>query len=629
MKFHLIGICGTGMGSLAGLLHLAGHEVRGSDAGIYPPMSTQLASLGVEVMEGYSPTNLDWNPDTVVVGNICRKDHVEAAAAQARSIPLTSFPAVRKEQFLGTRHPVVVSGTHGKTTCSSLLSWLLHCGGLKPSFFIGGIPSNFSRSFRLGTGEPFVVEGDEYDTAFFDKESKFLHYLPRTVLLTGIEFDHADIFADLAAVLDAFRKFLAVVDPGGRVFVHAGSKDACQSAQGTRAAVEAYAFGDDPDPDTTWPVWRGRVVTRDLLSTEIEIRRDGKLFGRFWTTLSGEHNWQNLLGCIAVASTLGVSTDKLVEAVQTFRGVKRRQQVRGVALGVTVIDDFAHHPTAVRETLRGLRQVYSQGRLFAVFEPRSATTRRAVFQDRYAEAFESTDETVIGKPYDQSLIPEDDRLDVEQLVADIRDRGVTARLIPEVSDIVEHLANRVRPGDCVVVMSSGAFGGLHQRLLERIGDAVMPAEPADLEPLNELLMHSGLTVPDLADYLEDYIVLRGPHRLAGCIGLEIHGHTALLKDLVLVPERRGEGLSWILAEAAIHSAIHRGIREIYMFGVPETLRTGKLLGFAVVECTELDEAIKQSSTVAKAWYTKGQCLRLDLTRSSGHTRWDIGPRNRR
>ncbi len=598
------------MGSLAGLLHLAGHDVAGSDAGVYPPMSTQLRGLGIELMEGYRPENLDWGPDVVVVGNVCRKDHVEAVTAQQRGMKLTSFPAVLEEEFLTERHAVVVAGTHGKTTCSALLSWLLYSAGKNPSFFVGGIPSNFERSFRLGGGEHFVVEGDEYDTAYFDKESKFLHYRPQTVLLTGVEFDHADIFDDLDAVHAAFGKFIDLVPPEGRILVWNGSPDALMLAKKARCTVETYGLLGDSDVEE--PTWRARILARDQHGADVEILRKGARVARVWTTLVGDHNLRNLLGCFAVAVALDADLPSLVEGTTVFQGVKRRQQVRGVAMGVTVIDDFAHHPTAVRETLRGLRRAYDQGRLYAVFEPRSATSRRAVFQKDYATAFEAADEAVLGQPYDQSSIPEADRLDIETLVSEVQRHGVQAHLIQQLDEIVEHLASRVRPGDCVVVMSSGAFGGLHRKLLARIGDAVMPAELDDLEPLDRMLEEVGLVVPDLADHLEDYIVLRGIRGIAGCIGVELHGQTALLKDLALLPERRGEGLSWMLTEAGVRAAGRRGVKSLYMFGVPETLRTGKMLGFAVVECTDMDEHLKQSQTLSRAWYSKGTCLRLDL-----------------
>ncbi len=615
MKLHFIAICGTGMGSVAGLLQLAGHEVRGSDEHVYPPMSTQLEKLGIDVMHGFSPSNLDWNPDLVVVGNVCRKDHVEAVAAQERGIPLTSFPAVLEEQFLKDRHAVVVAGTHGKTTCSSLLSWLLADTGRDPSFFIGGIPQNFGQSFRLGKGPHFVLEGDEYDTAFFDKESKFLHYRPRSVLFTGVEFDHADIFDDLDSILRSFDRFLRQVPPDGNILVWSGCDPAVSLARGVAEdfrRVETYGVQDDPVVEGL-PSWHARVTSRDPHGTWLEVRRNGERFVRLRTTLTGMYNLRNLVGCVALCHNLGLGSEELHQAVMGFRGVKRRQEVRGVAMGVTVIDDFAHHPTAVRETLAGLRAAYG-GRLFALFEPRSATSRRAVFQEQFATAFDAADEVIIGAPYDQSRIAETDRLDPEQLVADLRERNLRAGYIPSVTEIVDTVTNRVRPGDVVVVMSSGSFENLHRRLLAEIGDAVMPAETDDLRLLQRLMERVELPTEHLADHLDEYIVLRGRHGLAGAIGLERHGHAGLLKDLVVVPERRGEGLSWLLAEAAVKDAARRGITELYMFGIPETMRTGKNLGFSAVECTELDESIRTSETVRSAWYSKaGSCLRLSLT----------------
>ncbi len=610
MKLHLIGICGTGMGSIAGLLQLAGHEVAGSDSGVYPPMSTQLSDLGVVVWEGYRAENLDWGPDKVVVGNVCRSDHVEVLAAQERGIPLTSFPEVLEELFLADRHPVVVAGTHGKTTCTALLSWLLCSAGQDPSFLVGGIPNNFERGFWLGKGEHFVVEGDEYDTAFFDKEPKFLHYRPRTVLLTGVEFDHADIFEDLDAVRAAFAKLISLIPSDGRLLVWSGSQVAMDLASQAACPVETYALeGDSPSEA---PSWQARLLATTQHGSEVEILREGSGVAVLWTTMLGDHNLRNLLGCFAVAASLGATTPALVKGTSLFQGVKRRQQVRGVAMGVTVIDDFAHHPTAVRETLAGLRRAYDRGRLYAVYEPRSATSRRAVFQHEYASAFSSADEVVLGRPHDQSAIPREERLDAESLVAELRHRGLEAHLFPDTAKIVAHLAARVRPGDCVTIMSSGSFDGLHRALLERIGDAVMPAEPDDLLGLIRLLEEVELEVPDLADHLHEYIVLRSGRKIAGCIGVELHGQVALLKDLALLPERRGEGLSWLLAEAGVRAAARRGVKALYMFGVPETLKTGQMLGFAVVECTDMDEDVRRSRTVSRAWYSKGTCLRLDL-----------------
>lgn len=616
MKFHFIAIGGTGMGSVAGLLQLAGHEVRGSDEQIYPPMSTQLADLGVEVMEGFGPENLHWNPDVVVVGNVCRRDHVEVVAAVDRELPVTSFPAVVNEHILGDRRSVVVAGTHGKTTCTSLLSWLLVAAGRDPSFMVGGIPMNMGRSFRLGQGPIMVLEGDEYDTAYFDKGSKFLHYRPHHVLLTGVEFDHADIFSDLAAVHQAFAAFLRCVPAEGRVVVWRGCEDAWRLASEAAAErgfhLEGYGVEDDPGEGAS-SHWSGRVLAQEGQTATVEVYRGDTPFVRITTALTGLYNMRNVVGAVAMAHHLGLDVAELVSGVASFRGVKRRQQVRGVAMGVTVIDDFAHHPTAVRETLAGLRARHQRGRLFAVFEPRSATSRRAVFQEAFGVAFVDADEVIVGSPYNQSSLPHENRLDPARLVEDIHRRGTSAYFIPDPKDIVVYLGVRVRPGDMVVVMSSGAFGNLHSRLLAHIGDAVTPAEADDLPALRELFHRVGLSSERLGAEIDHYTVLRGAYGIVGCVGLELHGRVGLLKDLAVVPERRGEGLSWMLAEAAVRDAQRMGASAVFMFGIPETLRTGRNLGFDVVDCSELDEAIRGSDTVREAWYSKtGVCLRLNL-----------------
>ena len=604
------------MGSVAGLLQLSGHEVRGSDEHVYPPMSTQLAELGIEVMQGFSGDNLAWGPDVVVVGNVCRKDHVEAVAAVDRGIPVTSFPAVLEEHFLPDRHSAVVAGTHGKTTCASLLSWLLLDSGRDPSCFVGGVPLNLGRSFRLGQGPHVVVEGDEYDTAYFDKGSKFLHYRPRSVLLTGVEFDHADIFADLDAVKAAFLAFLRLVPNDGTVLVWRGCEDAMrlarQAAEERGFHLESYGVEDDRG-EQELGTWTGRIVGNEAVATILDVCRGDVPFVRLRTSLSGLYNLRNVVGCAALAHHLGLTSAEIAQSVPSFRGVKRRQQVRGVALGVTVIDDFAHHPTAVRETLAGLRGRYQRGRLFAAFEPRSASCRRSVFQEAFGAAFGAADEVIVGRPFDQSRLDPSERLDPERLVEDIRRRGTPAYFIPEPSEIVTYFASRVRPGDAVVVMSSGAFGNLHRLLLEHIGDAVTPSEPEDLPGLQVLFSRVGLENPRLAAELDQYIVLRSVGGLAGCVGLERQGRAGLLKDLAVIPERRGEGLAWMLAEAAVREASRQGVTKLYMIGIPETLRTGQNLGFDVVECTEMDDALRSSETLKAAWYCKtGICLRLDL-----------------
>ena len=421
MKIHLIGICGTGMGSLAGLLKAAGHDVRGSDEHVYPPMSTQLAEQAIPVMEGFGPGNLDWAPDVVVVGNVCRKDHVEVLAANDRHIPLESFPSLFGRLFLdaGTalgsapgspsreveepapgsrpvagKRSLVVAGTHGKTTTSSLLAHVLTDAGRDPSFLIGGVPLNFRQSWRLGKGEDFVVEGDEYDTAFFDKGSKFLHYRPKIALLTSVEFDHADIFRDEEAVRNAFRKFVALIPEDGLLVACAASPGAMEVARVARCQVVTYGRpGSGAD-------WTFEVAARAVGGrTTLAIARRGERIGTVETSLPGIYNFENLIGVIAVASNLAIELPAIARGVRRFLGVRRRQEVRGVARGVTVVDDFAHHPTAIRETVLALKGRFGPGKLIAAFEPRSATSRRNVFQNEFADALSVADEVVLAPLY--------------------------------------------------------------------------------------------------------------------------------------------------------------------------------------------------------------------------------------
>ncbi len=465
------------MGSLAGLLKAAGHDVRGSDEHVYPPMSTQLAEQKIPVFEGFGPANLEWAPDAVVVGNVCRKDHVEVLAAQERKIPLESFPSLFGKLFLDgvgpdARRSLVVSGTHGKTTTSSLLAHVLQDAGRDPSFLIGGVPLNFRQSWRLGGGGEFVVEGDEYDTAFFDKGSKFLHYRPRIVLLTSVEFDHADIFRDEEAVHAAFRKFVALIPEDGLLVACAASPGAMEVARVARCQVVTYGRpGSGAD-------WTFEVVARALGGrTTLALARRGERVGVVETNLPGIYNHENLIGVVAVASSLGIEPPAIARGVRRFLGVRRRQEVRGVARGVTVVDDFAHHPTAIRETILALKGRFGPGKLIAAFEPRSATSRRNIFQNEFADALSVADEVVLAPLYAPEKVPEGERLDVERVAADLRREDVPARVIATVKETVAHLAERASPGDTVLVMSSGDYGGLHDRLLAgagRSGDAGAP-----------------------------------------------------------------------------------------------------------------------------------------------------------
>jgi UDP-N-acetylmuramate: L-alanyl-gamma-D-glutamyl-meso-diaminopimelate ligase len=611
MKIHLIGICGTGMGSLAGLLKAAGHDVRGSDTDVYPPMSTQLAEQGIEVMNGYRPEHLDWKPDVVVVGNIATKDHVEVKAAQERGLKMTSFPALLEDLFLRDGHAVVVSGTHGKTTTSSLASFVLTAAGKQPSFLVGGVPQNFGRSWQLGKPQGlFVVEGDEYDTAFFDKGSKFFHYQPKTAILTSVELDHVDIFDSFDAVKTVFHKFVALIPPDGLLVVAADSPGALEVAKSARCRVQTYKVVERPDEGGA--DWIARpIAQRAGGRTLFDVSFKGQRFGTFDTGLPGSYNLANALAVIAVGHDLGLSVEELQRGIRRFAGVKRRQETRGVAQGVTIVDDFAHHPTAVRETLRALRGRYGRGRLIAVYEPRSATSRRAVFQADYADAFSSADEIIIGAVNHPEKAPPGDRFDPERLAADLRGRGVAARYLGEVDKIVESLAENAAAGDTVVIMSSGGFGGIHDKLLARLGDAVVPAAPEDLRSVQDLLDETGLSYPDLSEHLHEVLVLRDPQKHAvGCVAMEMYDDAGLLRALASSPNRRGEGLGWMLADAALGRARRRGARRVYLVTESASDFFAEKFGFQAINRELVDAAVLDSSPFRTA---KGTVMVLDLS----------------
>jgi len=462
-RIHLIGICGTGMGSLAGLLADAGYEVRGSDQSVYPPMSTMLRDKGIRLLEGYREEHLDDRPDLVIVGNIATRENPEAVAAAARAIPCLSMPQAIGRLFLEGRHPIVVAGTHGKTTTSALMAWVLTAGGRDPSFLVGGVLRNFNRSYGLGRGEDFVIEGDEYETAFFDKGPKFLHYRPRTTILTSVEFDHAEMYADLAAVKDAFRRFVALIPPDGTLIYCADDSNVREVIATAVANRIAYGSGRGDG-------WRARMRDAGPEGMEVEVTRDGRLFGIFRTPLTGLHNLHNLLAVTAAATTRGVAPGVIGEGLATFAGVKRRQEVRGNADGVLVIDDFAHHPTAVRLTLGGSRDRYPGRKIWAVFEPRTNTSRRSVFQEEYARSFDDADHIIIAAVDHPERVPEGGRFSPDRLVGALKARGKDARYLPDVPGIVETLARETHKGDIVLVMSNGAFGGLHDRLLTALSN---------------------------------------------------------------------------------------------------------------------------------------------------------------
>lgn len=469
MRVHLSGICGTAMASLAGLLRARGHLVTGSDQDVYPPMSTQLEALGIPVRSPYAEANLE-DAELVVIGNALSRGNPEVEAVLDRRLRHTSLPALVAEEFLRPRRSLVVAGTHGKTTTSSLLAFLLERGGRDPSFLIGGVPLDFGLSYRLGAGEHFVIEGDEYDSAFFDKRPKFVHYLPTSAVIGNVEFDHADIYRDLQAVETAFVRLLQVIPRSGLLVAGSESEALVRILPQARCRVES--FGLQPGAD-----WRALELRSSGAGVRFRLQRKGRDEGEFVLPLAGEHNVRNALAALALAAEAGVEPGALREALASFRGVKRRLELRGEQGGVAVYDDFAHHPTAVAATLRALRESGGAGRLFAVFEPRSYTSRTRVFQDDFARAFTSADRVYVAAAHLPGKVPEGQRLSEADLVAAIGAAGGQAAFVPQVDAIVAALVAELRPGDRVAVLSNGGFGGIHDKLLRALSERPACAPP--------------------------------------------------------------------------------------------------------------------------------------------------------
>ena len=622
MKVHLIGIGGTGMGAVAGLLAGAGHDVRGSDAAVYPPMSEQLRALGVPVMMPYAADNLDWGPDLVVVGNVHGKDHVEVVAAQARGIPLTSFPAVLGEQLIADKHAIVVTGTHGKTTTTSLVAHILAEAGRDPSLFVGGVPVGLGQGYQLGAGEDFVIEGDEYDTAFFDKGPKFAHYKPRTVILTSIELDHVDIFPTFDAVRGVFAKLISLIPEDGLLVVSADSEDALALAAAARCPVERYAvLANDVTsraPGETGPVpiaawWAENLEVGKSGRVAFDVFHGGERYETFESLLVGRHNVANCLAAIAVCHARGVPVKDIQRGVASFAGVRRRQELRGIAGGVTVLDDYAHHPTAVRETLKALRRRFPKRRLIAVYEPRSATSRRKTFQAEFADAFAHADEVVVGRMFDPSKIPPDERFDPERLALDLHRGGTKASYTPDVEQIVKQLAESAAPGDVVCVLSSGSFDNLHDRLLDEIGDAMRPAQRADMPAIRELLATAGLpNEPARDDQFGSFFELRNERGVAGAVALEVFGDDAILRALAVDPDARGTGYGWMLADVAVAQARWRGVRRIYLLTEYASDFFAAKFGFRVVDRSTISKQIAQHETFTRPSTGQLVAMRLDL-----------------
>ncbi|MBI3804458.1 MAG: UDP-N-acetylmuramate:L-alanyl-gamma-D-glutamyl-meso-diaminopimelate ligase [Nitrospirae bacterium] len=454
----MIAICGTGMAALAGLLKRAGHEVTGSDTQIYPPMSTLLQEAGIQCKIGYNPSHIESNTDLVIIGNAVGKTNPEVVATLERGLPYFSMPAALGEFFLKEKRSLVVTGTHGKTTTSSLLAWVLTSANLDPGMMIGGWVKNFNSNHRLGKGALFVVEGDEYDTSFFDKGPKFLHYRPHSAILTSIEFDHGDIYPDLAAIKEAFRKFVGLLPPEGLLVAAAGDPAIAEITKGLVCRVETYGLDDGAD----WQADEIKMV-EDLLSFEVIYR--GRKLGAIRSPLVGRHNLRNTLAVIALAHHQGVSWTQIQEGVRLFQGVKRRQEVVGTVQEILIIDDFAHHPTAIYETLAALHLRYPKRRLWAVFEPRSATSRRNIFQKEFVASLAEADRVILADLFSPEKIPAEHRLSPAQIVSDLVALGRKAAFMSTPDEIVALLAREARPGDVVCIMSSGGFGGIHQKLI--------------------------------------------------------------------------------------------------------------------------------------------------------------------
>ena len=459
-RIHLVGVAGTGMGSFAGMLKAAGYEVTGSDENVYPPMSHMLDAWGIKALTPYSPQNLDVaKPDLVIIGNVIRKVNVEATAVRERKLPQMSFPAALGSLFLKHRHSVVVAGTHGKTTTSSLMGHVLASAGKDPTFLVGGVTKNYAGNYRLGKGPHFVVEGDEYDTAYFDKGPKFLHYQARTLILTSVEFDHADIYRDLAHYESSFEKLVAQMPADGTIVVSAGWPNAVRLARSSKSRVITYSSKADSGAD--------------VVPSQLRLGPEGARFGvagsELLLPMAGAHNVENALGVFAAAVSLGLTDAEIAQGFASFTGIKRRQEERGEPGGVLVIDDFAHHPTAVKETIAAVASRYPGRRLWAIFEPRSNTSRRNIHQDDYARSFTGAARASIKIAERHDKIPAGEELDVPRLARELCAQGIPASAETTVAALLDEVARDAKPGDVLLVMSNGSFGGFIDSVLTRLG----------------------------------------------------------------------------------------------------------------------------------------------------------------
>jgi UDP-N-acetylmuramate: L-alanyl-gamma-D-glutamyl-meso-diaminopimelate ligase len=458
---HLIAVCGVGMASLAGLLQSRGYRISGSDQNVYPPMSTYLAEIGIEVLSGYHAEHLSPRPDLVVIGNAVSRGNPEAEAVMSQEIPYISFPEALGQFLIGSRTALVIAGTHGKTTTSALAAWVLTAAGLDPGFFVGGVPLNFGSGWRPGGGRHVVLEGDEYDTAFFDKGPKFLHYRPSHVILTSIEFDHADIYRDLAHVKSAFVRLMDIFPADGLLLVCSDYPEAVTVAKSSRAELVTYGESGD---------WSAAGVQFSEGRTFFSPCYKGRSEGELEAALIGKHNVYNALAVYAMGRAMGIGREKLLDGFRTFKGVKRRQEVRGERRGVLLIDDFAHHPTAVRETIDAVRAAYAGRRLWGIFEPRSNTSKRNIFEKEFATALARADKVIVAGVFQPEKVPADERLSVDHVACEVnRIAGdQRARVIAGAAEIAAYVAQDARSGDVLLVMSNGGFDGVQEKILQAL-----------------------------------------------------------------------------------------------------------------------------------------------------------------
>ncbi len=452
---HLMGICGTAMASLAGLLKEQGYQISGSDQNVYPPMSDVLRGLGISILNGYRAENLEPRPDLVIVGNVISRSNEEAKALLESNIAYTSLPKALERFVLNRTENIVVAGTHGKSTTTAMMAWVATQCGHRPGYMVGGVPKNLGRSFEIPHGRYFVIEGDEYDTAFFDKVPKFIYYRPKYLILGSIEFDHADIYKDLDAVLRAFEMAIERVPQDGVIVARHGDPNVASVLQKAVAPIVTFGWESGDYHARNWRPQSG----------EFDVMGRGAHLGRCKLNVIGRYNVLNSLAALALASELKWDWKEAVGAIESFQGVKRRQEIIGAYQGITIMEDFAHHPTAVELTIEALKERYPQSKILAIFEPRSATSRRNVFQNEYRRAFSKADFVLISKPFDQTKIAEGERFSSDRLVEELRTDGVSAWVTSSNEEILNLLRKHGRSGDVAAVMSNGGFDGLYKSLV--------------------------------------------------------------------------------------------------------------------------------------------------------------------